>query len=59
MLVAAHVDDAVNQQKRIPVRQQPEDFCNVRDAKKFRRSSFNPFDLAAASVQPIPLLHTF
>ena len=35
MLVAAHVDDAVEEQKRIPVRQQPEDFCNIRDTKSF------------------------
>ena len=35
MLVAAHVDDAVDQKKRIAVRQQPEDFCNIRDTKSF------------------------
>ena len=35
MIVAAHADDTVDQQKRIAVRQQPEDFCNIGDTSSF------------------------
>jgi len=45
MIVAAHPDDTVDQQKRIAVRQQPEDFLQYRRHQQFRRSSFMPFGL--------------
>ena len=53
MIVAADVDHAVNQKKRIAVRQQPKNFCNIRDTRVSSPIIY-PFDLAAALVQPIP-----
>src|SRR5271156_2843574 len=35
MLVAAHVDDTVDHEKRVAVRQQPQDFADIGDAEGF------------------------
>jgi hypothetical protein len=35
MIVAAHANDTVDQQKRMAVRQEPVDFCNVGDTNRF------------------------
>jgi hypothetical protein len=44
MILAADVDHTVDQQKRMAVRQQPEDFRNIRDIKSFvaHHSSLRP-----------------
>ena len=54
MILAADVDHAVDQKKRIPMRQQPEDFCNVRDAKSFVAHHLTPSTLPRPRFSQYP-----
>ena len=45
MILAADVDHTVDQKKRIAVRQQPEDFCNIRDTRSFVAHHSSPIPI--------------